>query len=147
VKPNTTSTTGVAWQDQVEIYSPKIILTIHYSPRSSVDTHHTILITHYSPYATPHTLLLIQVEVSLAEQLISLTGTQQEPVVGVSFTGVTFKNSRVTFLGATSSPRYQASGSGDWALYPSAAIYLHGTENIVIQDCMLTNIGGKGALL
>jgi hypothetical protein len=45
-----------------------------------------------------------------------------------------FQNSRVTFLGGTTSPRFQASGSGDWSLYASGALYLSGTEKITVED-------------
>ena len=85
-------------------------------------------------------------QIAVAERLVEVVGSQSEPVQGVSFSGVVFEHSRSTFLGGAF-PRFQASGSGDWSLYPSAALYLEGTENITVSDCTLQEMGGNGLMM
>ena len=53
-------------------------------------------------------------------------------LTAISFEGITFERSRTTFLGGSTAPRFQASGSGDWSVYPSGAVYLEGTEGVRI---------------
>ena len=83
----------------------------------------------------------------MAERLVSLVGSQAAPVRHIHFDGITFERSRPTFLGGPTSRRFMASGSGDWSIYPSAAVYLSGSENIVLSGCTLREIGGNAVMM
>lgn len=78
-----------------------------------------------------------------AERLVSIVGNQESPVQYLQFKGITFTQSMVTFLGGTSAPRYMAPGTGDWSIYPSAALYLEGTSHIQVANCTFEEIGGN----
>ena len=60
---------------------------------------------------------------------------------------ITFTESLVTFLGGTTAPRFIAPGTGDWSIYPSAAVYLEGTEAITLANCTFTELGGNGLMM
>ena len=55
----------------------------------------------------------IDAKAVVAERLVSMVGTQQAPVMNISFTGITFEHSTPTFLGGETAPRFQASCSRD----------------------------------
>jgi len=84
---------------------------------------------------------------AVSERVLSIVGTQADPVKHLSFKGITFENTRVTFLGGATTPRYQASGSGDWSLYPSAGVYLEGAEEIAFEGCSFLEMGGNALML
>ena len=67
--------------------------------------------------------------------LFSLSGTQAQPVVGVTFEGLTFTASRPTFM----EPRTNPSG-GDWSLEREGAIKLEGTERCVMRRNYFTRL-------
>ena len=46
-----------------------------------------------------------------------------------------------------SPPIIVSAGSGDWALYPSAALYFEGTENVTVQGCTLRELGGNALMM
>jgi hypothetical protein len=40
-----------------------------------------------------------------------------------------------------------APGTGDWSIFPSAAMYLEGTERVAVDKCTFTEIGGNALLM
>ena len=62
------------------------------------------------------------VELTQLHILVNQTGTKSNPVVGVSFLGVTFQDSAPFFLGPHGTP-----SGGDWAVERSGAVFLEGT--------------------
>ena len=87
------------------------------------------------------------------ERLVELVGTMDKPVSFLHFQGITFTKSLVTFLGGNSAPRSMAPGSGDWSIFPSAALYLEGTDHITVAGycatrpqragrCLVAQLGG-----
>jgi hypothetical protein len=67
--------------------------------------------------------------------LINSTGSQAEPVVGVGFLGLTFRDSSPNYLGPHGTP-----SGGDWAVERSAALFFEGTEQTLISGCLLTSL-------
>jgi hypothetical protein len=81
-------------------------------------------------------------DVPLLHTFFSLYGSQEAPVVNVSFSGLTFTGGRPTFM----EPRGQPSG-GDWALERLGALLLEGTEGVSVSQCLFTRIDGNAIFL
>jgi hypothetical protein len=71
--------------------------------------------------------------------IVNATGTQAEPVLNVSFLGITFSDAGPSFF----SPHGTPSG-GDWALARSGALFFEGTEGITIAGCLFNRLDGNG---
>jgi hypothetical protein len=69
--------------------------------------------------------------------LISITGTQETPAKSVSLLGIGFRDAALSYLDAHSMP-----SGGDWGLGRIAAVFLKGTENIMIDSCTFEKLDG-----
>ena len=76
--------------------------------------------------------------VSRGETLIELKGDSQHPVRFVSFEGLSFAETRRTFM-KNREPLLRS----DWTTYRSGAVVFHGTEDCSMLDGSLTAIGGN----
>ena len=74
--------------------------------------------------------------------LININGSMQRPVVNVTIAGLSFADTRYTYL----DPHGMPSG-GDWALQRSGAITAEGTERLNITHNEFVNIDGVGISL
>ena len=74
--------------------------------------------------------------------LISITGTPTRPVRAVTITGLTLSYTSSTFL-----RDYEAPPGGDAAVHRGGAVYLEGTEGVLIHACVLTQLGGNAIVL
>jgi len=74
--------------------------------------------------------------------LLNITGTQASPVKGVTLSGLGFRDTAYTYL----DPHGMPSG-GDWALQRTAAVFLQGTENSVIEDSVFSRLDGNALML
>jgi hypothetical protein len=74
--------------------------------------------------------------------LFLLYGAQEFPVANVSFDGITFTQTRPTFMDAHSVP-----SGGDWAIERSGAIMLEGTVDSAILRCNFTRLDGNAVLV
>lgn len=106
--------------------------------------------------------------------LINITGTQANPVQGITLSGLTFRDSAYTYLephGLPSGARACVSflllfptffcceaptcvcksvfafAGGDWALARTGAVFLQGTENVQILDSLFTRLDGQGLMV
>lgn len=70
--------------------------------------------------------------------LINATGTQEDPVVGVGFLGIGFKDTAPNYMGPHGTP-----SGGDWAIERSAAVFFEGTLNTEIDGCYFTTLDGN----
>lgn len=71
--------------------------------------------------------------------IVNATGTKADPVVGVSFLGLTFSDAGPSFF----SPHGTPSG-GDWALARSGALFFEGTEGTTVAGCLFDRLDGNG---
>jgi len=71
--------------------------------------------------------------------LINATGNQSQPVVGIAFAGIGFRDSAPFFLGPHGTP-----AGGDWAIERSAALFFEGTVGTTLSGCLLTTLDGNG---
>ena len=76
------------------------------------------------------------------KQLFSVRGTQAEPVSSIVFSGLGLTGTQSIVL----DPHGVPSG-GDWSLSRSGALFLEGTESVVIERCVLQRLDGNGILL
>eukprot|EP01083_Nonionella_stella_P019641 54547_1 len=82
----------------------------------------------------------LEFEATNKKVLFNLTGDSMDhPVKNVEIRGLTLRDTAYTYL----DPHGMPSG-GDWALDRTGAIYLDHTENIMIQNNLMTRLDGNG---
>ena len=81
-------------------------------------------------------------EAPVLKTLISVIGTQADPVRNVSITGITFTGSAYTYMDAHSPP-----SGGDWSLQRSGALFFQGTAGSSVTKCRLIRLEGNGIML
>ena len=64
------------------------------------------------------------------------------PVTGVSLIGLEFRDAAPTYL----EPHGMPSG-GDWALQRTAAVFVQGTEGLLVSSCKFVRLDGNGLML
>lgn len=74
--------------------------------------------------------------------LVNLSGTQAQPVVGVSLRGLTFSDAAPTYLEAHGTP-----SGGDWAVSRLGALLLEGTDGVTVEGCLLNALDGNAIFL
>ena len=77
-------------------------------------------------------------EVAALEQLFVFKGTEESPVQYLSIEGLTLKRTIRTFM--KTDVRLLRS---DWTIYRGGVVHFEGTENCVIKDCKLSDLGGN----
>lgn len=76
------------------------------------------------------------------ENLLTITGTQDEPAVGVSVTNITLAQTSTTFMRP-----YEVPSGGDWSFYRGGMLFAEGTEELRVSGCTLWSPGGNGLVL
>ncbi|WP_139959454.1 PDZ domain-containing protein [Flavicella sediminum] len=79
-----------------------------------------------------------KVEVSVLKHLIEVKGSVEIPVKNVDISGISFQHAARTFM-----ETYEPLLRSDWTIYRGGALLLEGAENVSIQDCKFTNLGGN----
>ena len=82
------------------------------------------------------------VVVTQQTQIVHTVGTQAAPVTGVSFLGLTIRDSAPNFLGPHGTP-----SGGDWAVGRAGAFFFEGTEGAVVDGCLFTTLDGNAVFL
>lgn len=72
------------------------------------------------------------------KNLIEIVGEENNPVANVVISGIKFEHSQRTFM-----EEYEPLLRSDWTIYRGGAIFIEKTENITIEDCEFTNLGGN----
>jgi hypothetical protein len=80
----------------------------------------------------------VNFEASVLKSLIELKGSLENPVRNIGIQGITFEQTRRTFM-----EEYEPLLRSDWCIYRGAAVFFEGTENCSVQDCEFTNLGGN----
>merc|ERR1711957_773307 len=76
------------------------------------------------------------------KMLINISGTQWNPVRGISIDGITFKATRHTYFDPHGVP-----SAGDWALDRIGAIFLQGTEAVEISNSVFERLDGNAVMI
>ncbi|WP_282123122.1 PDZ domain-containing protein [Algibacter mikhailovii] len=79
-----------------------------------------------------------KVEVSVLKDLIQVVGTLEEPVKDVTISGISFENTKRTFM-----EEFEPLLRSDWTIYRGAVIFFEGTENCKVENSAFTNLGGN----
>lgn len=95
---------------------------------------------YYPPMGTDLNQASIVVS-QLSENLI-LKGTPEQPLKNVTISGITFQHTERTFM-ETKEPMLRS----DWRMYRGGGIVLENTENVRIENCIFTNLGGNAIVL
>lgn len=77
-------------------------------------------------------------EVAVLKNLIQVVGTLENPVKGITISGITFKNTQRTFM-----EEFEPLLRSDWNIYRGAVMFFEGTENCKVLDNVFTNLGGN----
>lgn len=94
-------------------------------------------------YYFPNSSSLPQAGVgSLLDQLFTVQGTPDEPVVQVTFANLTFAHTASTFL-----EKYEVPSGGDWSIHRGGAIFVEGINGLLVQNCLFFSPGGNGIFL
>ena len=76
------------------------------------------------------------------KHLVEVVGTEEIPVKNIEISGIKFEHTRRTFM-----EEYEPLLRSDWTIYRGAAVIFEGTQNVSIQNCELTNLGGNAILV
>ncbi|MEI6865458.1 PDZ domain-containing protein [Flavicella sp.] len=77
-------------------------------------------------------------EVSVLKELIQVVGTLDDPVKNVTISGITFENTKRTFM-----EEFEPLLRSDWTIYRGSAIFFEGTEDCIVSNNEFTNLGGN----
>ena len=80
--------------------------------------------------------------VTQLKTLISIKGSQSELVEDVMIHGVNFRDAAYTYM----DPHGMPSG-GDWGLQRMGALFLEGTENVTIDNCIFERLDGNAIMV
>jgi len=78
----------------------------------------------------------------ITKDLIVVRGTAAGPVRHLAFRGLTFTQTRLTFM-----DHYEPVSRGDWAIHRGGAIFLEGAEDVAVEDCDFDHVGGNAVFL
>lgn len=76
------------------------------------------------------------------KHLIEISGTEENPVVGIAIHGIKFEHTQRTLF-----EEYEPLLRSDWTIYRGAAILLEGTKDVTIANSEFTNLGGNVILV
>jgi len=79
-----------------------------------------------------------EIEVAALEQLFVFDGSMESPVKYITIEGLTLKRTIRTFM--KTADRLLRS---DWTIYRGGVVHFEGTENCVLKDCELSDLGGN----
>ncbi|MBJ6368782.1 PDZ domain-containing protein [Snuella sp. CAU 1569] len=77
-------------------------------------------------------------EGAILKNLISIQGTEPEPVQDINIKGIKFTHTQRTFM-----EDYEPLLRSDWTIYRGGALFIEGTEKVSITDCEFVNLGGN----
>ena len=83
-------------------------------------------------------LKMAVVEGTELEHLVEIIGTEINPVENVSISGIKFEHTKRTFM-----EDYEPLLRSDWTIYRGGAVYIEGTENVSLENCEFSNLGGN----
>ncbi len=84
----------------------------------------------------------VLIEAATVKDHINIISTSEDPVHHIEFHGFTFTQSNTTFM-----EKYEPLSRGDWAIHRGGAIFMEGTEDIIISDCNFEYTGGNGVFM
>ena len=96
-------------------------------------------------YYYPHSgldLKKAKIIVSQVNESLILKGTTDKKLKNITISGIGFQHNERTFM-ETKEPMLRS----DWRMYRGGAVVLENTENIKIENCTFTNLGGNAIVV
>ena len=93
-------------------------------------------------YLYPNSTLPNEVVGTNLNVLISIKGSQTNPVRNIAISDITLAHTATTFL-----LDYEVPSGGDWTVHREAALVAEGIEGFKISNCLFYSPGGNGLLL
>ncbi|KAJ9459773.1 hypothetical protein DIPPA_11417 [Diplonema papillatum] len=85
----------------------------------------------------------LEFDAVVLETLVTLLGTQEDPVVGVHFQGLRIADAGPTYLTAG----HGVPSGGDWALQRAGAIFMEGTQSCSLRENLVTKLDGNAVMI
>jgi len=82
------------------------------------------------------------IEAVRLRHLVEFRGTQQTPVRFITLKGLTFRHAARTFMD-NKEPLVRS----DWTTYRGGAVFYTGTEDCVLEDCFIDQVGGNAVFV
>jgi hypothetical protein len=82
------------------------------------------------------------IEAVCLRHLVEFRATEKAPVRFLSFKGLTFRHAARTFMD-NKEPLVRS----DWTTYRGGALFLNGTEDCTIEDCLIDQVGGNAVFV
>ena len=76
------------------------------------------------------------------DQLFTVDGTADIPVMNVTFVNLTFAHTASTFL-----EKYEVPSGGDWAIHRGGTVFIEGVDGFLLQNCLFFSPGGNAVFL
>lgn len=76
------------------------------------------------------------------KNLLTIKGSENKAVRNISIKGIKFEYARRTIM-----EPYEPLLRSDWTIYRGGAIFIEGAENVTVNDCELTNLGGNAIFI
>jgi hypothetical protein len=82
------------------------------------------------------------IEAVRLRHLVELRGTEEAPVRFLTFKGITFRHAARTFM-----DNREPLVRSDWTTYRGGALFYEGTEDCVLEDCFVDQVGGNAVFV
>jgi len=82
------------------------------------------------------------IEAVRLRHLVEFRGTEESPVRFVSLQGLTFRHAARTFM-ENKEPLVRS----DWTTYRGGALFYNGTEDCLLEDCFIDQVGGNAVFV
>lgn len=82
------------------------------------------------------------VEAPILETVISVQGTQRQPVEYINFIGFRIAHTASTYLNTYATP-----SRGDWTIHRGGGVFMEGAEHCAIEGCFFDALGGNALFL
>ena len=76
------------------------------------------------------------------EQLISINGSMDNPVINITIANMTFTQTEPTYLS-----EYEVPSGGDWSIHRGGTVFVQGVEGFLMQNCTFDSPGGNALFL
>jgi len=76
------------------------------------------------------------------DELITITGTQDQPVINITIANLTFAHTSTTYMSS-----YEVPSGGDWSVHRGGAMFVEGAKHVLVQNCLFDSPGGNGIFL
>ena len=76
------------------------------------------------------------------DELITITGTQDQPVINITIANLTFAHTSTTYMSS-----YEVPSGGDWSVHRGGAVFVEGAKHVLVQNCLFDSPGGNGLFL